>query len=144
MAAPKYNKQKPQLHCDHGNQVRESTAGFAVRMWTGKGQAEKRTTLSGESGRIMQLRTSFIPQPECVGADEHTHTYLHTHTASDLNFTPRWNIPTAELFLLWQIYMCLLMWHIAVVSKVTKQLFPLICKLSSIHCVVLLHIPVPV
>lgn len=41
MAAPKYNKQKPQLHCDHGNQVRESTAGFAVKMWTGKGQAER-------------------------------------------------------------------------------------------------------
>ena len=66
--------------------------------WKRKGRV--RTTVSGKSLRIMQLRTSFIPQPVwlCMwGAAEHT--YTHKHTADDLNFTPRWNIRSAEFFL---------------------------------------------
>lgn len=41
MAAPKCNKHRPQLYCDHGNRVRESIAGFAVITRTEKGQGER-------------------------------------------------------------------------------------------------------
>lgn len=51
----------------------------------------------------------------CGGWWTHLHTYAHKHTTGDLNFTPHWIIPIAELFLLWQIHTCLLKWLIAVV-----------------------------
>lgn len=60
---------------------------------------QRERTLSGESGRIMQLRTSFIPQPECVGADEHTHTYLHRLLVT-------WILPLVEIFSLLNYSFC--------------------------------------
>lgn len=63
----------------------------------------------------------------------HTNTHTRTDTTDDLNFTPCWNIPSAELFPRWQIlYMPTDVTHQWFFKKLPNNFF-LICKKTKIN-----------